>query len=151
MNSAIPYAYSQLLLAIKEMNSSAKSHLQIDRYCFHSLWPLRVQLEAVNPWDIFIDELYKLISAQALFFSQSQNQWLFLSDCSFVSEEVFSSLSPACKPPKCVVRALEILKQPIVNLPTDFYLHLSNLTFITETQFIRFFLSYITLLLYTSC
>ena len=141
MRSAIPYAYSQLLICLKELVLD-EHDMSLQEYTFHSLWPLKANLQHVNPWYILIDELYSKISAQALFYSQPRLRWLHLSDCKFICTKIFDKLS-FDEPPKCVAQGLEILGEPTVDLPEEFHCYIPDMTFIDESEFINIFLNHI--------
>ena len=138
MRSAIPDAYSQLLIALKDL-ALDEHEISLDEYSFHSLWPLKEHLQHVNPWYILIDELYERISTHALFYSQSKHRWFHLSDCTFICPKIFGKL--LCETPKCVSRGLEILGEPIVDLPEKFHHYIPEMNFISESEFINTFLN----------
>ena len=138
MRSAIPDAYSQLLIALKDL-ALGEHEISLDEYSFHSLWPLKEHLQHVNPWYILIDELYERISTHALFYSQSKHRWLHLSDCTFICPKTFDKLF--CETSKCVSRGLEILGEPTVDLPEKFHHCIPEMIFINETEFINTFLN----------
>ena len=140
MRSAIPYAYSQLLIGLKELVLD-EHDISLQEYTFHSLWPLKAHLQHVNPWNILIDELYSKISAQALFYSQPKLKWLPLPDCKFICTKIFDKLSLDGLP-KCVAQGLEILCEPTVDLPEEFHCYIPDMNFIDENEFINTFLNH---------
>ena len=138
MRSAIPDAYSQLLIALKDL-ALDEHEISLNEYSFHSLWPLKEHLQHVNPWYILIDELYERISTHTLFYSQSKHRWFHLSNCTFICPKIFGKL--LCETPKCVSRGLEILGEPIVDLPEKFHHYIPEMNFISESEFINTFLN----------
>ena len=140
MRLAIPYAYSQLLIGLKELVLD-EHDISLQEYTFHSLWPLKAHLQHVNPWNILIDELYSKISAQALFYSQPKLKWLPLPDCKFICTKIFDKLSLDGLP-KCVAQGLEILCEPTVDLPEEFHCYIPDMNFIDENEFINTFLNH---------
>ena len=137
MNTVIPNAYHLLLTCLQAMHENDK----ISEYSFHSLWPLRQELQQRQPWEKFVDVLYEKITSSKLFYSGSTNQWLYLANCKFLKQGLLSqSTEGDSQTPKCVLDVLKFLKIPTVELPNVYhvYFNLENKV-INDIEFVHLF------------
>ena len=134
MKSVIPQAYIELLVELKE--SEVKGLIQDYSNSFHSLWPVSLNLEHRNPWEMFVNEFYSLLPHQSLFYSESTSKWLTMREGKFLDPHVLSQSGT----PSCVVRVIHHLRLPFVHLPARYvsHLELSHVT-ITELKFVELF------------
>ena len=135
MQSVIPQAYHQLLLAIKHMHGNSIN----SEYLFYSLWPLKESLKLKNPWTTMITQLYELISSSNLFYSSNIANWLHLSQSKFLSPDILERSSEIGED-DCISEILKYLKIPVVYLPMKYHsnFQLEDYT-ISEDDFLSIF------------
>ena len=140
MESVIPTAYHQLLVAMKNMQCSSTIH----EYSFYSLWPLDECLELKNPWSIMLNNFYKMVSSSALFYSDNKKTWLHLNESKFLSFDIFHNSSMTTditdSNNKGILEVLKHLQLPMVHLPLCYRanFNLCDHT-ITENAFLKMF------------
>ena len=137
MQSVIPQAYHQLLLAIKHMHGNSIN----SEYLFYSLWPLKESLKLQNPWTTMITKLYELILSSNLFYSSNTANWLHLSQSKFLSPDILrNSTTSENDENDCISEILKHLQIPVVYLPMTYRsnFHLEDCT-ICENDFLRIF------------
>ena len=140
MESVIPTAYHQLLVAMINMQCSSTIH----EYSFYSLWPLDECLKLKNPWSIMIKKLYEMVSSSALFYSDNKKTWLHLNESKFLSFDIFhnSSMDTDITDSKNegILEVLKHLQLPMVHLPLCYRanFNLCDHT-ITEDVFLKLF------------
>ena len=114
MKKSIPLAYHKLLTTLRDLYQENR----VDSYTFHSLWPAKDNLEAHNPWDDFITEIYKLISNSALCYSETVKEWKYLQDCVLLPRDILQSAHR-----KDVVEAMAIMQYCLIQPPLLFTSH----------------------------
>ena len=124
VKQVIPHAYCKLLSGLKQLSIDGT----IVDYDFYSIWPLDSMLKSQNPWKVLVHSVYELLSSESmqLFHSSSTNAWLTLDDSKFLCSNVLISQLQQ-EVPKCVVRAMPILKLPFVDVPHDHYRQLCQI------------------------
>ena len=143
MESVIPKAYYSMLMGLKGLEQEGK----LTGYVFHSLWPLKKELEQHHPWTACIAALYEMISAGELMYSSTTSQWLSIKDSRFIAPAIFALSSAHPDTPPCIVEAIEGLCIPVVDLPLEYRKNLKlEQSTITERVFIELFFSGIGLL-----
>ena len=136
MESVIPKAYYSMLMGLKGLEQKGK----LTGYVFHSLWPLEKELEQHHPWTACIAALYKMISAGELMYSYITSQWLAIKDSRFIAPAIFALSSAHSNTPPCIVKAIEGLCIPVVDLPLEYRKNLKlEQSTITERVFIELF------------
>ena len=115
MEVVIPKAYCKLLKLLKDLHNSNK----LVEYDFFALLPLTEQLSIKQPWESLISQFYQLISNEDLFHSSATNQWLTLGQSRFLSPNILLQIGSSSIP-QCVTKAVDILKIPVVYLPTSY-------------------------------
>ena len=137
MTEVIPIAYIGLLCSLRDMH--IKGSLQ--KYQFHSLWPLHSKLQMKNPWEKFVSAFYKILISEELLYSEVSCSWLTMDRSKFIEDDILcnSGILP------CVIHVLSYLKFPLVNLPSS-YRHQLPLDdeIITEKNFVDLFFSKLT-------
>ena len=135
MQGVIPRAYFAHLLALKDLMNNG----DIAEYVFHCLWPDKDMLTQRNPWEHMIDTLYSLMSEEQVFYSACDNQWLYLTDSKFLEPKILC-LSTDSSTPMCVLKIVEHLKVPVVDLPQNYHIFfdLDDYT-VGEKEFIDLF------------
>ena len=137
MKGVIADAYYALLVAAKELSRNGL----LSKYSFHNLWPITENLLQHNPWAGMIEQLYKLVSFDQLFYSDYLKQWLHLNESKFLTPRILCQSSEQSSTPNCVLTVLQYLNTPIVDLPIVYhkYFNLNHLQ-IDESAFIKLFL-----------
>ena len=132
MENVIPQAYIELLNNLSAMQRSGR----LQDYSFHSLWPLSSELEQKNPWERFVESFYRLLPSEKLFYSVSTRKWLTFKKSRFLDSNVLCQSDTL----PCVVKVIQYLGLPLVDLPTSYrsHLHMTSKT-LTEAKFIDTF------------
>ena len=135
MKGIVARAYHALLTGLKEMS---KCKL-VSVYTFFHLWPKKEKLLQHNPWDYLVEELYKLIASDPLFFSTYRKQWLCLNESKVLASDIFCQPSEQSTP-ACVQDVLHQLNIPVVDLPVSYHQHFNlKRTVINESTFTEMF------------
>ena len=135
MKNVIPVAYHNLLVSLKNF-CARHSQINLTGYVFYLLWPLKERLRIKNPWEAMIQQLYSHIANEQLFFSCCTNEWLSLNSSEFLVENLFSTRDIT---PACIMEALEIINEPIIELPKIYHCHLERMQFIQCEDFLNLF------------
>ena len=109
LETVIPDAYCKLLHRLKILHQQNK----LDGYVFYILWPLERKLQIKAQWMNLLSHLYPKIVKENLFYSSFVNKWRKFKESQFLDESMLFSQNNI----KCIVRALDVLKLPIVYLP----------------------------------
>ena len=145
METVIPAAYCKMLTLLK---SFCKNE-ELLNYEFFSLFPLTDTLSVKYPWVEMIESLYRLLSAENIFYSRPLGKWLSLNKSKFLSPSVLTVNSTEV--PECVAQAINVLNLPVVYLPQQYFFQLetiltNKLQTFSQTEFCETFLSKIALL-----
>ena len=123
MKNVIPDAYFLLLLAIKQLCDGEQISVEKD-YKFYCLWPLEVKLKFHNPFDQMVQQFYKIVADEELFYSPSISKWLHLPNACILSPGILQMTSGNESPPKCVIQVCEQLQFPLIFIPSAYLKHL---------------------------
>ena len=137
MQSVIPTAYHQLVLAMQVLHI----HSKIDDYLFYSLWPLESSLKLSNPWTVMVKKVYELMATSKVFYSNNKGSWMKLNESKFIAEGILKNPKhfQDCDD-RCISDILEHLNFAVVNLPMKYRRHFHLLPFtIDENQFLSIF------------
>ena len=140
MTYTIAQAYCNLLLILKSMKESGT----LLSYDFATLWPTTNQLGTKEPWDKMVDTLYELATNEELFYSSTSQTWLALCDCTFLSHDMFCEATLDSQTPSCIIKAIEILKLPVLYLSKQVMEHVSQIhqvNVLTDIAFTKTFLT----------
>ena len=132
MTKLIPQAYTGLLGNLQKLHENN----MLQNYEFHSLWPLKSELQQKNPWEHCLDAFYIILASQKLFHSESIKKWSTVQQSKFLESNILCRSGT----PSCVLDIVHQLSLPIVDLPSSYrsQLNLTGLT-ITEEVFISLF------------
>ena len=138
MESVIPTAYYQLLLALQSMHSQSV----IKNYVFYSCWPLEDNLKSKNPWMMMISKLYQMIYTSRLFYSDNIAKWLSINESKFLAPGILcQSITPSnITEDECITDVVKHLKLPVVHLPMSHRLYFQLTPYIiSEKDFLSLF------------
>ena len=138
MESVIPKAYYQLLLALQSMHTQ----LMIKNYVFYSCWPLEDSLKSKNPWTIMINRLYQMICTSRLFYSKNIAKWLNLNKSKFLAAGILcqSTTSSTVTEDEYISEVVKHLKLPVVHLPMSHRQYFQLTPYIiSEADFLNLF------------
>ena len=138
MESVIPTAYYQLLLALQSMHSQSV----IKNYVFYSCWPLEDNLKSKNPWMMMISKLYQMIYTSRLFYSDNIAKWLSINESKFLAPGILcQSIIPSnITEDECITDVVKHLKLPVVHLPMSHRLYFQLTPYIiSEKDFLSLF------------
>ena len=150
MEHVIPQAYCNLLEALQGM--CKEGNVPQESYKFFSLWPLKEKLKTHNPWEHFIEPMYKLISSRELLFSEPIWKWVTLAKSEILHPGILSTWPVSSNEPplKCVINVVQILGCQFVDLPAEYREQLPkselDSSIMDEHRFVQLFFSNITLL-----
>ena len=138
MQSVIPTAYHQLLLAMQALHNDSS----IENYIFYHLWPLETLLKLKNPWGEMISRVYAMVTSAILFYSDSMMKWLCLNESKFLAPYILSNPSTSAEDNEDILisSVLQHLNVPLVLLPMKYrqYFELATYT-IYENDFLLMF------------
>ena len=140
MTFTIAQAYCNLLLILKSLKESGT----LLSYDFATLWPTTNQLGTKEPWDKMVDKLYELATNEELFYSSTSQTWLAFCDCTFLSQDMFCEATLDSQTPSCIIKAIEILKLPVLCLSKQVMEHVSRIhqvNVLTDIAFTKIFLT----------
>ena len=136
MRTTIPEAYCSLLEALKRF----QLHKELNDYLFHTLWPVKDNLEQQNPWNICVATLFSLLKSRTLFYSDSTRMWLTLEDSKFLASSLLSVSSSEEVLNHNMKTVVMELKLSVVDLPLQFQSELDLSRFIiSEEKFLNIF------------
>ena len=118
MKEVIPKAYLNLLTSLQQMCSDKR--VVKANYEFFSLWPLQGNLKTHNPWNYFIEPLYKLICSSNVFYCNFLLRWQTLAESKILSPGILCK-SAGQSTPDCVLDVMEQFQLPVVKLPFSYW------------------------------
>ena len=135
MKTVVCSAYCGLLETLKEL----KCDSQLEEYKYYSMWPIEEELLVHNPWYCLVEELYRFIADNELFFSDSTDRWLTLYDSKFLDPDILR-VSYNTPFPSAVLEIVAHIELPVVHLPKKYHKHLDlDESIETEKTFLEHF------------
>ena len=123
--NVIHKAYFSILVALQILHGENHISLTENDYSFYTLWPLKHELKAHNPWERVLHSLYVQISSSTLFYSDYISRWLHLHQSHLLSDDILLTDKPnlASDIIDSVVKELEL---PIISLPSPYLEYFSK-------------------------
>ena len=140
LETVIPKAYCKLLVHLRELDCSK----QLQNYKFYSVWPLVSNLQTKVPWIHIFKSLYLKILDETLFYSDFVSEWRKINSIKFLEQNMLASPKMIHEEvPECVLKALAIMKLPIIHLQNDYIQeirkHRGDVKFLTVNDFLKMF------------